>query len=122
MTSTMSDDTQRILHLFSYGTLQLATFGRRLAGRAGRLPAYRLDELAISDAALVATSGKTHHPIAVFTGRVEDAIDGMVLEVTPAELAHADDYEVADYRREAVKLASGATAWAYVDARNAAPR
>ncbi|MDY0744651.1 gamma-glutamylcyclotransferase family protein [Paucibacter sp. R3-3] len=116
----MSDDTQR---LFSYGTLQLeavqlATFGRRLAGQVDRLPGYRLEQLAIGDPAVVKTSGKTHHPIAVPTGQAGDTIDGMVIEVTPAELAHADAYEVSDYRRAAVTLASGVTAWAYVDARD----
>ncbi|WP_077034757.1 gamma-glutamylcyclotransferase family protein [Pelomonas sp. KK5] len=111
--------TQR---LFSYGTLQLesvqlATFGRRLNGQADQLPGYRLEQLAIRDSAVVATSGKTHHPIAVHTGSAEDRIEGAVLEVTPGELAHADAYEVEDYRRAEVTLASGLTAWAYVDAR-----
>jgi hypothetical protein len=54
--------------VFSYGTLQLesvqlATFGRRLDGWVDQLPGYGLGELAIGDAEVVATSGKTHHPI-----------------------------------------------------------
>lgn len=116
--------------LFSYGTLQLssvqlATFGRRLAGRTDRLPGYRLEQLAIQGPAVVATSGKTHHPIAapaVDPGEGADGADGVegaVFAITPAELAHADAYEVADYRRERVTLASGLQAWAYVDARHA---
>lgn len=108
--------------LFSYGTLQLqsvqmATFGRLLAGRLDQLPGYRLERLAIRDPAVVATSGKSHHPIVVPTGRAEDGVDGAVFAITPAELALSDAYEVEDYRRERVRLASGLEAWAYVDAR-----
>ncbi len=112
-------------HLFSYGTLQLeavqlATFGRRLAGKADRLNGFRLERLAIRSDAVVATSGQAHHPIAVWTGRQEDGIDGTVLAVTAEELARADAYEVDDYRRDRVMLASGGMAWAYVDAREPA--
>jgi hypothetical protein len=111
--------------LFSYGTLQqpevqLATFGRLLDSRPDRLPGYRLALLAISDAQVVATSGKTHHPIAS-RGAATDSVPGAVLAVSPEELRQADGYEVADYRRERVTLASGLQAWAYVDARDAAP-
>lgn len=112
--------------LFSYGTLQLeavqlATFGRRLAGRAAQLRGYSLAQVEIRDRAVVAASGKTHHPIIVWTGRAQDWVEGTVLSVTQAELARADAYEVADYRRDRVILASGLGAWAYVDARSAAP-
>ena len=110
--------------LFSYGTLQLpavqvATFARLLDGHADRLPGYRLGQLAIQDAEVVATSGKTHHPIAAPSDAPGDGVDGAVFALTPAELAHADAYEVDDYRRDRVTLASGVQAWAYVDARHA---
>nr|WP_172705441.1 gamma-glutamylcyclotransferase family protein [Variovorax sp.] len=95
----------------------MATFGRLLAGRLDQLPGYRLERLAIRDPAVVATSGKSHHPIVVPTGRAEDGVDGAVFAITPAELALSDAYEVEDYRRERVRLASGLEAWAYVDAR-----
>lgn len=109
--------------LFSYGTLQLpavqiATFGRLLDGHPDRLPGYRLEQLAIRDAAVVATSGKTHHPIVSPSAAPGDGVDGAVFAITPAELAHADAYEVDDYRRDRVVLASGVRAWAYVDARH----
>jgi gamma-glutamylcyclotransferase (GGCT)/AIG2-like uncharacterized protein YtfP len=113
-------------NLFAYGTLQLeavqlSTFGRRLEGRADRLPGYRLEQLEIRDAAVVATSGKTHHPILVRAdGRTSDTVEGTVFAITPAELAQADAYEVAEYRRERVTLASGRTAWVYVDGRTVA--
>lgn len=66
---------------------------------------------------MVATSGKTHHPIVTPCGSPGEGVDGAVFAITPAELAHADAYEVDDYRRERVTLASGLQAWAYVDAR-----
>ena len=111
--------------LFSYGTLQqpevqLATFGRLLGSQPDQLPGYRLAQLAISDAQVVATSGKTHHPIAS-RGAAADSVPGAVLAVSAEELRQADGYEVSDYRRERVTLASGLQAWAYVDARDAAP-
>lgn len=54
--------------LFSYGTLQdkavqLANFGRELNGQADRMPGYRLDWVEITDPDVLATSGKSHHPI-----------------------------------------------------------
>ena len=115
-----------IEHLFSYGTLQqagvqLATFGRLLDGRPDALPGYRLSQLAIGDAQVVATSGKTHHPVVSRSGDPGDSVAGAVLAVTLAELQQADGYEVAAYRRARVTLASGTQAWAYVDARDAVP-
>jgi hypothetical protein len=40
----------------------------------------------------------------------------MVFQITPQELAAADEYEVSEYKRVAVTLKSGLTAWAYVRA------
>ena len=108
--------------LFSYGTLQQddvqrSTFGRLLRGRPDALVGYAQAWLEIEDAQVVATSGKTHHPIVRRTGQPADRVAGTVFEVTDAELAHADAYEVADYQRVRAGLASGAQAWVYVDAR-----
>jgi hypothetical protein len=47
---------------------------------------------------VVATSGKTHHPIVAYAGRLQDHVDGTVFAITRAELQHADVYEVSDYR------------------------
>jgi gamma-glutamylcyclotransferase (GGCT)/AIG2-like uncharacterized protein YtfP len=112
--------------LFSYGTLQqedvqLATFGRRLAGQADALVGYRQSMVKIDDPEVVRTSGKTHHPIVAFTGKGEDRVPGTMFEMSDAELAHADEYEVAAYRRVLAPLASGLSAWVYVDARGAPP-
>lgn len=107
--------------LFSYGTLrqenvQLATFGRRITGRDDALVGYKTELLEITDPAVLATSGKTHHPIVSRSEDPRDRVPGTVFEITDAELAHADRYEVADYRRVAAPLASGETAWVYVAA------
>lgn len=109
-------------YLFSYGTLrmpavQLATFGRLLQGHADTLPGYRLDQLEIRDAAVIGISGMTHHPTVVATGNPADSVSGNVFAITADELAQADDYEVEDYRRDRVRLASGELAWVYADAR-----
>ena len=107
--------------LFSYGTLQLeavqmATFGRQLAGTRDALRGFQLVSLKIEDQAVVALSGKAHHTMARFTGRASDVISGVVLAVTPSEIQNADKYEVPAVKRVAVVLQSGVRAWAYVDA------
>ena len=112
--------------LFSYGTLQqedvqLATFGRRLAGAADALVGYRQSMVKIDDPEVVRTSGKTHHPIVAFTGKGEDRVPGALFEISDAELAHADAYEVGAYVRVEAKLASGLEAWVYVDTRGKPP-
>jgi gamma-glutamylcyclotransferase (GGCT)/AIG2-like uncharacterized protein YtfP len=112
--------------VFSYGTLQLesvqlATFGRRLVGTADVLPGFAQSMMKIEDPDVVATSGKTHHPVVAFTGRDTDKVAGTVYHITAEELQRADDYEVAAYRRIAASLRSGVRAWVYVDARYAPP-
>jgi gamma-glutamylcyclotransferase (GGCT)/AIG2-like uncharacterized protein YtfP len=107
--------------LFSYGTLrqkdvQLATFGRELAGTPDTLPGFSISMVAITDPEVVATSGKSEHPIVRRTGNPSDRISGTVFEITPEELAHADRYEVDDYKRVEVELGSGKRAFVYVDA------
>jgi hypothetical protein len=116
----------RMPKLFSHGTLQqddvqLATFGRRLSGVADALVGYRQAMTAIQDPEVVRTSGKTHHPIVAFTAHGEDRVPGALFEISDAELAHADAYEVAAYGRVKAPLASGVEAWVYVDARGKPP-
>jgi gamma-glutamylcyclotransferase (GGCT)/AIG2-like uncharacterized protein YtfP len=105
--------------LFSYGTLQQqsvqqSTFGRLLTGRSDALVGYNQSLLRIEDAAVLAASGLSHHPIVRFSGDARDRIEGTVFEVSDAELAQADAYEVSDYQRVLAPLASGAQAWVYV--------
>lgn len=108
--------------LFSYGTLQqddvqLATFGRRLAGWPDALVGYEQSMIAIDDPEVVKTSGKSHHPILRKAGNGEARVAGTVFEITADELDRADRYEVAAYKRVSARLASGGVAWVYVDAR-----
>lgn len=105
--------------LFSYGTLQIEkvqedTFGRLLQGISDTLSGYKLEYITITDAAVLGRSNTAQHPILVETGNTVDTIAGMVFEVTEAELAQADDYEVDDYKRISVLLNSGTKAWVYV--------
>ena len=121
----MTDNADATERLFSYGTLQLESvqmslFGRRLEGVADVLPMYEAGKLEIQDPEVVATSGKTHHAIAIYTGRDSDSIPGVVLSLTPAELIKADEYEIEEYKRVLVTLRSGVSSWVYVDARDVA--
>ena len=107
--------------LFSYGTLQLpavqqSTFGRLLEGSADALVGYEQSLFEVNDPHIVATSGKSHHAIARFTGNRESRVPGMVFDVTESELASADAYEPAGYVRVSAPLASGKEAWVYVAA------
>lgn len=104
--------------LFSYGTLrqsevQLTTFGRELAGADDAIVGYQLDWVTITDPHVIATSGSDRHPI-LKPGTAADSVPGSVFEITDAELAAADEYEVDDYRRVEVPLRSGKRAWVYV--------
>ena len=108
--------------LFSYGTLQLeavqmSTFGRLLQGQPDELVGFELSLLRIEDPQFVAASGKAHHAIVKFNGRDDSRVRGMVFEVSESELAKADGYEPAGYRRISTVLASGKQAWVYADAR-----
>ncbi|WP_326641469.1 gamma-glutamylcyclotransferase [Streptosporangium sp. NBC_01755] len=116
----MSESAQGRTYLFSYGTLrqrevQLSTFGRELDGTPDLLPGYTVTTVEITDPDVIAVSGTARHPIVRATGDLSHAVEGTVFAITDAELAAADDYEVADYRRVFVRLASGVLAWVYID-------
>jgi gamma-glutamylcyclotransferase (GGCT)/AIG2-like uncharacterized protein YtfP len=107
--------------LFSYGTLrqsevQLDRFGRILSGQPDALPGFRVEFVTITDPEVVATSGSDRHPLVVASDDPGDAVEGLVFEITDAELAAADAYEVDDYARQEVELRSGTRAWAYLGA------
>jgi gamma-glutamylcyclotransferase (GGCT)/AIG2-like uncharacterized protein YtfP len=105
--------------LFSYGTLQsekvqMATFGRILKGSPDRLKAFKLDQLIIKDASVLERSELASHPIAVKSINKDDSISGTVFTITDEELAQSDAYEVSDYKRIEVMLASTIKTWVYV--------
>ncbi len=106
--------------VFSYGTLrqpgvQAAVFGRAVPTVPDELPGFRLDWLQITDAAVIETSGSGRHPI-LRRGGPTDSVPGAVLELDDAELLAADAYEVDDYARTLVTLASGTQSWVYLAA------
>lgn len=106
------------VRLFSYGTLrqrevQLATFGRELAGEPDGLEGWVLGTVLIRDPDVVSTSGLAEHLI---LRRGNGVIEGVAFELTDEELAAADGYETDDYARVEVTLRSGRRAFAYVAA------
>jgi gamma-glutamylcyclotransferase (GGCT)/AIG2-like uncharacterized protein YtfP len=108
--------------LFSYGTLrqrevQVANFGRELAGHDDELVAYTQTLVEITDARVVELSGSAWHPIVAPSTDPDARVAGTVFELTDSELAAADDYEVDDYTQVEVTLASGTSAWVYLDKR-----
>ena len=113
-------DTADIL-LFSYGTLQLesvqrSSFGRRLDGEPDTMPGYTRTMVEITDPDVLAASGERFHPIVSASSDPSDEVAGTVFRISAEELAAADRYEVADYRRVHVRLKSGRDAWVYVKA------
>lgn len=111
-------------YLFSYGTLQLLqvqldTFGRPLQGQADSLTGFVLAQVRITDPAVISSSGTDIHPILRYTGKSQDQISGTVFVLSESELQAADQYEVADYQRVTVRLASGVQSWVYVSATEA---
>ena len=104
--------------LFSYGMLQhedvqIATFGRRLVAHADELVGFTKYEILVDDPRYATQE----HFWIVAPVLADSRVAGVALELTDAELAAADAYEPAEYRRTATKLASGRSAWVYVDAR-----
>jgi len=111
--------------LFSYGSLQKedvqrATFARPLHGALDALVGFERSLVKIEDPKIAAEFGATHHANAVYNGRDDSRVSGMVFEVTDTELAAADLYEQPSaYERVLAPLVSGKQAWVYVHARSA---
>lgn len=79
-----------------------------------------LDWVQITDPEVIAASGTDKHPI-LRRGDADQAVAGARLILNDAELAATDAYEVADYVRVPVVLASGVHAWVYVAADESQP-
>lgn len=106
-------------YLFSYGTLQkeqvqLETFGRILQGEKDALSGYKIAMLEITDLEVLRTSGQKYHPVLKFSGNEEDRVEGVLFEVTDAEIIQADEYEVDDYKRIETTFTSGKKGFIYV--------
>ena len=80
------------------------------------MPGCRRTMVEITDPRVIAQSGTNLHPIVSLSDDPADEVAGMVFEITADELAAADAYEVSDYKRVQVRLASGLDAWVYVKA------
>jgi|SRR5689334_10299600 len=107
--------------LFSYGTLreadvQRSTFGRLLEGWPDELVGFELTVFRVADPEFVAKSGRADHAMVRESGSDADRIRGVVFDVTDDELARADHYEPAGYKRVRARVASGKEVWVYVDA------
>ncbi|MER5776697.1 GDSL-type esterase/lipase family protein [Streptomyces sp. NPDC002039] len=106
--------------LFSFGTLmdervQTALFGRAVPTTPASLAGHTTRPLPITDQAVIAASGLDVH-LTLERG-FGATVEGAVLHLTDRELAAADAYEVDDYTRRRVRLSSGETVWAYLDAK-----
>ena len=105
--------------IFSYGSLreervQLSTFGRRLEGWADAVVGYDRSSVINDDPEAVAVSGTREHANLV-PATTAARVEGMVFEITDAELVRVDEYERRfSYERIDVGLASGGRAWVYV--------
>ena len=106
--------------LFSYGTLQyknvqIEIFGRELTGREDALPGYTRRMAPILNPEAAASLGESQYANVVPSSNPEDAVPGLVFEISEQELDAADRYEEdADYRRISITLQSGVQAWAYL--------
>ncbi|MEV5568960.1 GDSL-type esterase/lipase family protein [Spirillospora sp. NPDC052269] len=110
--------------LFSFGTLldeqvQKTLFGRPVPSEPAALAGYATRPLRITDPSVIATSGLDVH--LTLTREIGAEVEGAVLRLTDEDLAAADAYEVDDYVRRRVRLTSGETAWAYLDAKPLRP-
>lgn len=106
-------------NLFSYGTLQLPNvqlklFGRLVEMTPDALVGYKKEMIRIKIDSVINSSGLEEHLIIDYTGNEADVVDGVVLSISSEELQHADEYETEDYKRIAVTMKSGKTAWVYV--------
>ena len=107
--------------LFSYGTLrdekvQRVVFGRTLEAEPDAIVGYKLMDVKIESQDAVAISGIAVHTILEPAGPDATPIEGALFRITLEELARADAYESAEYKRIKVRLRSGAEAWVYVRA------
>lgn len=105
--------------LFSYGTLQLENvqlknYGRILNGEPAKLQGYKVKKLQITDSNVLEKSRLEYHPIALKSESEKDFIEGMIFEITDAELIETDMYEVSQYQRILETFESGEKAWVYV--------
>jgi hypothetical protein len=106
--------------LFAYGMLQSPDvqqllLGRTVDGVPDHLPGFVRTVTTIEDAGLVAASRSARHPVAVLSVEGDTSVPGTVYRLTPADLATLDARSAPEVHRVRLSLASGLTAWTYVD-------
>ena len=108
--------------LFSYGALQradvqLGTFGRLLEGGThDHLIGYDLSDVEINDGRSAQALSKPRYANIIYSARDGSRVNGMVFEVTDAELLAVDRHlRQLGYKRIAEQLASSKRmAWVYL--------
>lgn len=93
--------------LFSYGSLRQADVQKQIIGRTIiEIP----DSLDGYNTSTIELYGRTY-PILI-TDK-DHSINGVVLSISPDELAKIDEYETDAYQRVKVTLRSGKSVWVY---------
>ena len=96
--------------------MQRALFGRRIDGAPDALVGFTIGTVTILDPVAIERSGKAVHAIVDPSADPAERVPGVVLSLSEAELAIADAYEDASYKRVSTRLASGREAFVYVRA------
>ena len=105
-------------YLFSYGTLktekaQMELFGRALTGTEDVLKGYKTELIEVTDALFLARGENKIQQTVVPTKDNNDIIQGIVFEISEAELLVADKYKPDNYKRIKIVLDSGKEGWVY---------
>jgi gamma-glutamylcyclotransferase (GGCT)/AIG2-like uncharacterized protein YtfP len=106
--------------LFSHGSLQqeavqLSVYGRVLRGEPDELVGWVSTQIAVPQWHKAAASGVSRYANVERSSDSGSRVTGTVFEVSDADLAAADAYELdAEYGRVVAVLASGRSAWVYV--------
>ncbi|CAD0004423.1 MULTISPECIES: gamma-glutamylcyclotransferase family protein [Flavobacterium] len=101
--------------IFSYGTLQskeiqMQVFNKLLTGTPDQLTGYKLKDLQIEE-----EFGIEDYFVATPSENPSDAVDGIVYNISSADLAKADQFESNAYKRVEITLKSGTVAWIYIE-------
>ena len=96
--------------------MQRALFGRLVDGAPDALVGFTLATVTIQDPVAIERSGMAVHAIVDSSADPAERVPGVVLSLSEAELAIADTYEDAAYKRVSTRLASGREAFVYVRA------
>jgi len=106
--------------IFSYGSLQqeavqLSNYSRVVRGDPDELIGWVRSEIAVPKWHKAAAAAISHYANVERSPESGRRVAGTVFELTDAELAATDTYELdAEYGRVLAELASGRSAWVYV--------